>query len=153
MKKVEILKELLSKVEEQIEGKLQFAKSVYLDDCGGKNCVIGHLLLLGGATQDQLRSLDNETHYDSYGIMSIIRSINIQGEDPGFIDSTLKNIGFNIIKSKDPSDLENIGYEIFYDHDIKFLKDAQSLNDRGMVEDLKKLIEDKITVELSRASK
>lgn len=153
MKKVETLKLLLAKVEEQIEGELEFAKSVYLDDCGGKNCVIGHLLLLAGATQDQLRSLDNESIYDSYGINAIIRSINIQGEDPGFISSTLKNVGFNIIKSKDPDDLENAVYELFYDHDIKFLKQAQSFNDRGMSKDLRDLIESKIIVELSKVSK
>lgn len=112
MNKIESLKTLLETVEEK--GKL--ASSVY---CRGENnCVIGHLLKIGGVSQEQLIKIDKGAYgNNNYAIGSILRNAQID-----FVNEALESLGFNI------------------ELDEKILTDLQLVNDyEGMEAAIKQL--------------
>lgn len=95
MNKLETLKSLKETIE---KSEVTLAKSKYSKL--GCNCLIGHLLMIGGASDYQLRVLDDESisPYKWYGIGSIIDKINegkVQSEDD-FVGPILKKLGFDI---------------------------------------------------------
>lgn len=118
MKKIEALNLLLEKVEDKLSNKIDFADGEYCEGDGECTCVIGQLLLIGGATIEQLQQLDDKTFYKYYGIRDIISQINEMGEDPGFVKEILEKLGFNF-------------------SDIDFLGKAQGMNDDRDFKELK----------------
>jgi hypothetical protein len=111
MKKLESLKKLLEIVKQN-----ELARSNYCKD--GNNCVIGHLLKMGGVTQEYLLIMDGREEeiniYDNwYGINSIVRYIKDKDIKDDIVDKTLGELGFNIRS----------------DEDMKILTQLQKTND------------------------
>lgn len=95
MNKLESLKLLLQVVQNN-----ELAKGNYCSE-DGKNCVIGHLLKIGGMTEEQLRIMDGKEEvpnsYDNwYSISSIISYLNKEDIKDDIVDKTLNELGFNI---------------------------------------------------------
>lgn len=124
MKKIETLKLLLEKVTATVNEEVKFANGSYCEgDC---TCVIGQILLIGGATMEQLFELDKKKYYNSYGIRHIIGQIIKDGKDDGFVKEILEKLGFDLKE------------------DQVFLGEAQGYNDDLAFYALKKHIENKI---------
>lgn len=127
MKKIETLNLLLKKLEERAREEVKFARGSYCEgDC---TCIVGQVLLIGGATMEQLEELDKKTYYDTYSIRHIIGQIIDEGEDKGFVKEMLEKLGFDLKK------------------DQNFLGTAQGFNDDMAFGSLYKLIQDEILSE------
>jgi hypothetical protein len=110
MKKLEALKKLLPIVN---DNNLACGNYQSYDDNGKiKNCVVGHLLLMGGMTEDDLESIDGGGVGDFYAIDSVI--VNGSGDLADKVRDTLESIGFDVKENED---------------DIQFLSRLQYIND------------------------
>lgn len=94
MKKLESLKKLLEVV--KTEDKLASG-----DYCSGPyNCVVGHLLKIGGVTNKELRLMDNgryDAYEADYTIKSILNAIRTNDDlKDDFVKVSLEKLGFNL---------------------------------------------------------
>jgi hypothetical protein len=111
LKKIDSLKKLKELIRKD---DVELSAGKYFIEEANCSCVIGHLLKIGGLTNEQLNELDNGKYEDYYSIDSIIDIINTgQYRDNDFITPTLNSLGFDI------------------DEDKFFLSMLQVLNDGG----------------------
>jgi len=98
MKKLESLKKLLEVVKQQDT----LASGDYCS--GGTNCVIGHLLKVGGVTDKQLKEMDRgkyDAYEADYAIGSILNAIvenNLKGD---FVKESLETLGFDLSNDRE----------------------------------------------------
>lgn len=118
MNKLESLKKLL----ETIENAEKLANGAYCK--GSSNCVIGHLLKIGGVTDEQLKQIDTGYYGNNYTIVSLIN--NRTDVDKDFVGDALVELGFNL------------------DEDVRLFNQLQSKNDycgrETVIEKLKEAI-------------
>lgn len=92
MSKIESLKKLLEIIE-----STDLAKGKYCNE-DGENCMIGHLLKLGGVTDDQLKEIDNGKYNSWYSIDTVLKITNVEDD---FVKSALEGLGFNVVEDRD----------------------------------------------------
>lgn len=122
MKKLETLKKLL-----QVVKTAPLASGSYCRE--GKTCVIGHVMLIGGLTFDELKEIQNGNLYaDWYSIDSIVQFANNNELKKDLVSPALIACGFDI-KSE---------------ADVELLTKLQVANDRGEKEAVLPLLEEEI---------
>lgn len=108
MNKLESLKQL----KEVIKDK-ELASGNYCSG-DGRNCVIGHLLKIGGMTEAQLLTMDGKEEevpnsYDNwYSISSIMSYLNKNEIKDDIVDKTFSHLGFDIRSDADRKILDKL---------------------------------------------
>jgi hypothetical protein len=100
----EVKVQSLIKLREVVAQQEELAFGKYIDYDGGEcnNCVIGHLLKVGGVTNEQLKEIDNgkykinDNDVTAYSIHTIFKKSQYHNFDDNFVQEALEGLGFNI---------------------------------------------------------
>jgi hypothetical protein len=97
MKKLEALKQLLEIVKNK-----QLAAGSYCSD--GKTCIVGHIMMIGGLTFDELEEVQTGNLYnDWYSIDSIIKYAKKTELEKDLVSPAITACGFNLDSEDDIS--------------------------------------------------